>query len=193
MQQNHFDIVKIKKSRPKIITLVILLFSIVLLGLWMLSNAEFASRPASFALAGMIALVFFGPMAIFYLRILFFMDEVTVEFSPEGLVYRKFLKRRIAWEDIQHIRVTSKNGSSFIMIKLSSEAKRSAIPIFWRLYFSVDAVFGFRGVPLSSNELKIDFSELCDLMEYYLKKFNPNAIDVDWETSSRRNFFDIIS
>ena len=148
MSQNDFDIFKIKKSRPKIITLTSLLFTVALFGLWMLGNAEGASKPGSFRLAGLMAIVFFGPMAVFYLRMLFFMDDVIVELSPEGMVYRKFLKHKIAWGDIQHMRVTSRNGTSVIMLRISPDAKRSALPIFWRLFFVVESIFGFRGVPL---------------------------------------------
>ena len=170
--------IEIQLSKKKLILMLVGSIAFVLLGLWLIIEADNltgwrAKNPTYTRIIAIVGVLFFGACAVFIVRKLFdnkpvlIIDNVGLTDNSSGVTAGQIL-----WSDVKSIKVIEIHRQKLIMFKVknpqdyidrqASGLKRKMMQMNFNMY----------GTPLSisSNSLQIKFDELLNVLNNHLNK-----------------------
>jgi hypothetical protein len=170
--------IEIQLSKKKLILMLVGSIAFVLLGLWLISEADNltgwrANNPTYTRIIGIAGVLFFGVCAVYIGRKLpdnkpgLIIDDVGLTDNSSGVSAGQIL-----WSDVKNIKVIEIHRQKLIMLKVknphdyidrqTSGLKRKMMKMNFNMY----------GTPLSitANSLQIKFDELLNILNNHLNK-----------------------
>jgi hypothetical protein len=129
-------------------------------GLWLIVHADSAPRhnPVYFKLIGGACVVFFAALLV-NLSMVMLTPGPVLEIGPDGLMWRIWSRETIPWSAFDRTTVRKTFLRSFVTLSLKQPTSY-APSVLWASVAWIGALYGSRGITVSSNITDCDFGPI---------------------------------
>lgn len=178
MTTEHIDttkVISIEKSVSKLVLVIVGCLAFILIAWWMIVSPLASEKRASAPFWGWIALIFFGLCLIAALWRIFILPRVVVTLSAQGLRDLRLSRAEIPWGAVHDVQVIRVHSQKFVGLVLAPGTVLPFSP-FAELIKKLNKGWGC-DITLSSNDLKLCFAELNDLVHAYWRAHGSGKIN----------------